>query len=147
MSLDIIAQQLYLERQICHLSYNCRTYCFMLYRMFPHENSFLTMVKTSSCIVFSVYQVDNVIKCLIIKFSSFSNKSLVYNEISLMLDLLQFISLQLKSLYGCPTKYEYVSSIIKNVSSSTSHQKNPSLSLSLRELKKSIPDTFIYELM
>ena len=64
-----------------------------------------------------------------------------------MLDLLQFISLQLKSLYGCPTKYEYVSSIIKNVSSSTSHQKNPSLSLSLRELKKSIPDTFIYELM
>ena len=35
--------------------------------------------------------------------------------------------------------------IIKNVSSSTSHKKNPSLRLSLREFKKILPSTFIYQ--
>jgi hypothetical protein len=35
--------------------------------------------------------------------------------------------------------------IIKNASSSTSHKKTPSLRLSLREIKKILPNTFIYE--
>ena len=33
---------------------------------------------------------------------------------------------------------------IKNVSYSTSHKKNPSLRLTLREFKKSVSNTFIY---
>ena len=35
--------------------------------------------------------------------------------------------------------------LIKNVSSSTSHKKTLSLRLSLREFKKILPNTFIYE--
>ena len=35
--------------------------------------------------------------------------------------------------------------IIKNVSSSTTHKKTPSLRLSFREFKKIIPNTFIYK--
>ena len=35
--------------------------------------------------------------------------------------------------------------IIKNVSSSTTHKKTPSLRHSLREFKKILPKTFIYE--
>ena len=41
----------------------------------------------------------------------------------------------------------YCNLIIKNVSSSTSHKKTPSLRLSLREFKKILPNTFIYELI
>ena len=37
------------------------------------------------------------------------------------------------------------SKIIKNVSSSTSYKNTPSFRLSLRELKKILPNTFIYE--
>ena len=35
--------------------------------------------------------------------------------------------------------------IIKNVSSSTTHKKTPSLRLSFREFKKNFPNIFIYE--
>ena len=56
----------------------------------------------------------------------------------------------------CPTRISFqflIFYIIKNVSSSTSHQKTlslrlsvfPSLRLSLREFKKSLSNTFIYE--
>ena len=35
--------------------------------------------------------------------------------------------------------------LIQNVSHSTSHKKTPSFRLYLRELKKNLPNTFIYE--
>ena len=43
--------------------------------------------------------------------------------------------------------FKYVFILFKNVSSSTSHKKNPSFRLSLREFKKILPSTFIYELI
>ena len=42
-------------------------------------------------------------------------------------------------------KLNLFSIIIKNVSSSTTHKKTPSLRLSVRDFKKILPNTFIYE--
>ena len=41
--------------------------------------------------------------------------------------------------------FPYIYNIIKNVSSSTSHKKTPSFRHSFREIKKILPNSFIYE--